>query len=82
MHTELENVFNSPWPADTDLFISPEVNIRYSGLPRLQNKVILNRTLPTLNHNLSPWAWPKMTSNTWHHLRDKVKLIGRDVLSV
>jgi len=54
MHTELENVFNSPWPADTDLFISPEVNIRYSGLPRLQNKVILNRTLPTLNHNLSP----------------------------
>lgn len=54
MHTELENVYNSLWPADIDLFISPEVNIRYNGLPCLKNKGILNRTSPALSHNLSP----------------------------
>lgn len=54
-HTELENVYNSPWPADIDFFISPEVNIRYNGLCCLKNKVILNRTLLALNlNNLSP----------------------------
>lgn len=72
MYTEPANVSNSPWPADINLFISPEVKIRHNVLPCLKNKVILNRTLPAVNNNLSPPAWPKMISNTGRCLRDKV----------